>query len=86
MMTGQRRSDGEGTEAVMEKDIEVTRVGDTDTEAGVMSVTETDITETGATETGMRGDTVVIEMAGGLGVGRETRSGDIGVEREVPGA
>ena len=85
MMTGQRRSDGEGTEAVMETDIEVTRVGDTDIGAGVMSVTETDI-GTVDTETGMRGDTVVIEMAGGLGVGRETRSGDIGVEREVPGA
>ena len=70
----------------METDIEVTRVEDTDIGAGVMSVTETDITATGAKETGMSGDTAVIEMAGGLGVGRETRSGDIGVEREAPGA
>ena len=85
MMTGLKRIGGEGTEAVMETDIEVTRVGDTDIGAGVMSVTETDI-GTGAIETGMSGDTVVTEMAGGLGVGRETRSGDIGVEREVPGA
>ena len=86
MMTGQRRSDGGGTEAVMETDIEVTRVGDTDIGAGVMNVTETDITGTGAIETGMSGDTAATETAGGLGVGRETRSGDIGVEREVPGA
>ena len=85
MMTGQRRIGGEGTEAVMETDIEVTRVGDTDIGAGAMSVTETDI-GTVDTETGMRGDTVVIEMAGELGVRRETRSGDIGVESEVPGA
>ena len=85
MMTGQRRRGGGGTEAVMETDIEVTRVGDTDIGAGAMSVTETDI-GTVDTETGMRGDTVVIEMAGGLGVGRETRRGAIGVEREAPEA
>ena len=84
MTTGQKRRGGEGTEAVMETDIEVTRVGDTDIGAEVMSVTETDITGTGAT--GTSGDTVATGTAGEHGAGRETRSGDIGVETEDTGA
>ena len=85
-MTGQRRIGGGETEGVTETDIGATRVGDTDIGAGAMSVTGTDIRGTGATETGTSADTAVTETAGGPGVGRETRSGDIGVERGGPGA
>ena len=62
------------------------RGGDTDTGAGAMSDTETvtDITGTGAT--GTSGDTAATGTAGEHGVGRETRSGDIGVATEDIGA
>ena len=45
--------------------------------------TETDITGTGAT--GTSGDTAATGTAGEHGAGRETRSGDIGVETEDTG-